>query len=110
MIELMKYIILFFCITFLSCSSDDCGLHEGDNCHVSLEYYNQIADSMKKEDLIHLFGSPDSYSPPNVGYIDIERLVWYRYSYIYRPNDKNVVIYVDLKKNKIVNKNIEFIQ
>jgi hypothetical protein len=74
----MKYIILFFCITFLSCSSDDCGLHDGDNCHVSLEYYNQIADSMKKEDLIHLFGSPDSYSPPNVGYIDIERLVWYR--------------------------------
>ncbi len=33
---------------------------------------------LKKEDLIHLFGSPDSYSPPNVGYIDIERLVWYR--------------------------------
>ena len=106
----VKYFILLFCTFSLSCTSDDCGLRKSDNCRVSLEYYNQIADSLKKEDLIHLFGTPDSYSPPNVGYIGIERLVWYRYSYIYRPKDKNVVIYIDLKNDKIVNKNIEFIQ
>ncbi len=103
---------LFFLIHFvlIACNNEKCGNVVGDNCNISEENFLLVTPLMKKKDLIQLFGPPDSYSPPNVGLINVERLLWYRYSYIYRPDVENIVIFIDLKNDSIIQKKIDTIK